>query len=288
MKFAYLILAHHKFNQLLDLINIMTSPDNFIFLHIDKKMNIDPLLKEELFKSNVFVCDDPVAISWGGFSQIIATMKLINMVYKNGIEVDYFHLLSGQDFPVKNNSYINSFFKENEGLSYMGFFSLPYDNWTHKGMSRILLEWNIDDIGYYKSYKDVFLQNSMGLYRNLPGKIVFYGGSQWWSLHRQCVEYIREVCIDGNPIYDFYKKSLIPDEMLFQTILLNSEFRNVIVNDNLRYIDFVSGPEYPKILRLEDYNKLTSDNKYIFARKFDNSVDHRLRDMIFTFIKCKS
>lgn len=288
MKFAFLILAHRNFKQLVDLINIITSRDNFIFLHIDKKTSIDPLLMDELYKRNVYICDDPVAVSWGGFSQILATVKLINMVYNNGIEVNYFHLISGQDFPVKSNNYMKSFFKVNDGLSYMNFFPLPCDNWLHKGMDRILFEWNIDGIGYDESYQDVLRQNSMGVSRSLPDKILPYGGSQWWSLHRQCIEYIREVCIDGNPLYDFYKKCCIPDEMLFQTILINSKYRNSIINDNLRYIDFVSGPEYPKILRLEDYNKLTSDNKYIFARKFDDSVDHKLRDMIFTFIKCKS
>lgn len=284
MKFAYLILAHKNFEQLVDLVDTIHSLDSFIFLHIDKKINIDPLLKNELSQRSVFICDDPVTVSWAGFSQIQATIKLVNMVYDNGIDVDYFHLISGQDFPVKNNNYIKSFFEMNDGVSYMNFFPLPYDNWMYKGMDRILFEWNIDSIGYYESYKDVLRQNSMGTVRSFPDKILPYGGSQWWSLHRQCIEYIQEVCIDGNPIYDFYKKCCIPDEMLFQTILVNSKYKDLIINDNLRYIDFVSGPEYPRVLRLEDYDKITSENNYIFARKFDDHVDHELRGLILRFI----
>jgi len=199
------------------------------------------------------------------------------MVYINKIEVDYFHLISGQDFPVKKHYCIKSFFEMNNGLSYMSYSSLPYNNWSNKGMDRILFEWDIDGI--------VVQQNQMGIIRNFPEKIKPYGGSQWWSLHKECVDYLLEVCNDGNYIYDFYKKCLIPDEMLFQTILMNSEYKNRIINDNLRYIDFYSGPEFPKILRIEDYDKLISENRFLFARKFDDYVDYKLRDMINNFIK---
>ena len=72
--------------------------------------------------------------------------------------------------------------------------------------------------------------------------------------------------------------------MFFHTIIMNSKYKDKIYNYNssyddihmaLRYIDWVSGPEYSKILDEEDFKKI-KDNKNtgcIFARKFDENIN---------------
>ena len=57
----------------------------------------------------------------------------------------------------------------------------------------------------------------------------------------------------------FYKHSFAPDEMVFNTILANSNFKNDIVVDNLRYIDWSKPGEYrlsPAVLTSDDADKL--------------------------------
>jgi hypothetical protein len=34
----------------------------------------------------------------------------------------------------------------------------------------------------------------------------------------------------------FYKNSYIPDEFFFQTVIMNSDFKNTVVNENYRLI----------------------------------------------------
>jgi hypothetical protein len=72
----------------------------------------------------------------------------------------------------------------------------------------------------------------------------------------------------------------VPDEIFFQTIILNSSFARRAVNDNLRYIEW-KDPDAgsPAILRKSDFQKLASSSK-LFARKFDMTVDTEVLDFI--------
>ena len=82
----------------------------------------------------------------------------------------------------------------------------------------------------------------------------------------------------GKKILNNYKRILIPDETFFHTLLMNSEYKDEIINKSLWYIDWEIGPEYPRILRLEDYDKIKKSNK-LFARKF-NSISLPLIEYI--------
>ena len=74
-----------------------------------------------------------------------------------------------------------------------------------------------------------------------------------------------------------YKWTRCADEIFYQTIIAKIEGLN-IENNYLRYVDWQSGPEYPKILRNEDYEKIILANA-LFARKFDEEVDKNIVKM---------
>lgn len=67
MKNAYLIMAHHNFNQLSILLGLLDGFDNDLYVHIDSKAGaIDTdALRERVKKSNlVFI--PRMSITWGG------------------------------------------------------------------------------------------------------------------------------------------------------------------------------------------------------------------------------
>jgi hypothetical protein len=84
-----------------------------------------------------------------------------------------------------------------------------------------------------------------------------------------------------NPAFvNFFKYVDIPDEMFFQTIILNSPFKESVINDNLVYIDWENpNPSYPRTFVKTDFEILVSSSK-LFARKFDVSRDADILDMI--------
>ena len=63
-------------------------------------------------------------------------------------------------------------------------------------------------------------------------------GSSYWCLTRECVTYVNAFVRENPDFVDFFKHLWIPDELFFQTIILNSPFKNRVVNDNLRCIDW--------------------------------------------------
>jgi hypothetical protein len=52
-----------------------------------------------------------------------------------------------------------------------------------------------------------------------------------------------------------------------------------MVNDNLLYIDWSAGTPNPKLLTMDDKDKMVQSGKF-FARKFDPKVDEKILDYL--------
>ena len=273
MKHAFLILAHKNFSQLMQMIAALQSKKSLFFVHIDKKSEMLRHISQAMIESpsNIMLSDRQVNVNWGGFSMIEATVCLMNMLRDSGVCADYVHLLSGQDLPLCPPQEIDLFFENNYGKNFMEYHTIPCKGWENNGgLDRINYKWDVDggETDRAKLESRPFLTD-----------IHPYGGSQWWSLTGECVEWMISMCHSGNLLYDFYRNTNIPDEMLFQTAIMHSPFATTVVNDNLRYINWTDGPEYPRILRNEDWDKLRCSGK-LFARKFDICKDANIMNKI--------
>lgn len=146
-KHAYLILCHTNFEQLYLLLDLLDDERNDIYLHIDKKSK--GYSKEELYKrlkkSNMYLVK-PIKVTWGGYSQILAELILLQEATQNNYH--YYHLLSGMDLPLKSQDEIHRFFQQRQGVS---FVSLERDAIYNKTKSFM------DRINYF-----FFLQNLIG------------------------------------------------------------------------------------------------------------------------------
>jgi hypothetical protein len=82
----------------------------------------------------------------------------------------------------------------------------------------------------------------------------------------------------------FFKQSFIPDEIFYQTILLNATEteRGKIINENLTFTHWDRPDElYPNPLDLDDLHRLNASSK-LFARKFDSRLS---KDLLSIFKK---
>jgi hypothetical protein len=213
---------------------------------------------------------------WGDFGHVQATIEGINEIIKRDIPFDYAVLLTGQDYPIKTNGQIQEFFRRSNGKSFMDYFSLPHEEWEGGGMQRVE-QWHVRLFGrHYRFPKN---RNSL-IKRNFPKGFRLFGGSSYWCLSRECITYIHRF-IKSNPGFmNFFRYVDVPDELIFQTILMNSPLAGDIVNDDLRYIDWKdldSGS--PAILDRSDFESLVKSTK-LFARKFDMNVDPEVLDLI--------
>jgi len=279
MTFAYLILAHKNPIQLQRLVKNLLSEEAFIFIHIDLKTDEKPFVELLQHFKNVIFCERRISVNWGGFSMVEATVSLIETMIIYIEKPDYVHLLSGQDFPLKNPEQIENFFKRNFGHNFIEYETLPKSDWHLNGMYRIEYDWFIDSLGYQQASDLIKYQKP----KKFISGLIPYGGSQWWSLTGECVAWLYMQCRNSNEIFEFYKYTLCPDEMIFQTLLLYSPFKETLINTNLRKIDWLIKGEHPHIWLYNDIEILKKTPKF-FARKFDENIDEQVLNKLEVFI----
>lgn len=279
MKIAYIILAHKAPEQLVRLISKLQTEETSFFIHIDKKTDkeIYDKIVEQLKKVslNIYFLKR-YKCYWGGFNIVKATIEGIKEIAKLKIDFDYAILLSGQDYLIKPSSYIEDFLTKNKDKEFIEFFSLSSPN-----------KWQ-GQAGYYEGFKRIeywhFRFKSrhfpLQIKRKFPQGFEPYGGGQWWCFSRKCIEYINEFLKENPAFLNYFNYVFIPDEIFFQTLILNSPFKNNVINDDLKYIDWENpNPTPPAILEKSDFQKLLNSPK-LFARKFDMTRDKDILDTI--------
>src|ERR1035437_876794 len=120
MNIAYLILAHNQPLLLKRLIDRLNQPNVRFYVHIDKKTkNIDFFKTTLSGYSNVTIISTR-EVNWMGYTTIDAELDMMKVAYQSGIKFKYYVLMSGQDYPIKGNNYINNFFNtyNNDFISY--------------------------------------------------------------------------------------------------------------------------------------------------------------------------
>lgn len=275
MKIAHLILAHAEPAQLERLINKLQHEDAYFFVHLDKKADMSKFG----FLNNVsrlqFI-SERVSVKWGAYSIVQATINGFRAIRNSGIQIDMVNLLSGSDYPIKNSKEIHDFFKEDAGRNFMEF-RLVYHEWE-EAIPRIT-KFHFDNYSFPGKYLLQKYLHKLAPLRQMPNGLIPVGRSQWMSLTMESVKYILDYLDKNTNVARFFKLTWAPDEMIFQTVLYNSDFRNKISNNNLRYIDWTEGKASPKTLSMEDAKYLLQSGA-LFARKFNLKAHPELFDFI--------
>lgn len=281
LKICFLILAHKNPSQLITFVNALDCKNFSFFIHINKDSNImnHKSLEKLKNKENVFFIEERKKIAWGGYSIVEVSLLLLKEALKNN-KNDYISLHSGQDLPIKNKDEIIDYLNLNHGREFIEFWKIPKVGWgAENGLERIENYWFTDKYGFDDSLKMVQKQKKLNIKRKYFRNIQPYGGSTWWTITRECGEYIIDYVNQNKTFCDYYKYTLLPDEGFFQTIILNSHFKDKVINNNLRHIEWEEWQSHPNIFREYDYNKLISSDR-LFARKFDIDVDNKIIEMI--------
>lgn len=284
MKLAFLIQAHKSFNQLEKLICYLNKDDCDIYVHIDlKSENLYSQLKNIQKKyKRLFLIENRKNVIWSGFSQIEATLEMLKLA--NLKKYDYISLISGEDLLIKSMDEFKMFLKKNKGKEFIEFENIGNKKWRLKKYSFFREDLNNRKLIYRILDNLIRVLQVRSLERkNLLYFSELYKGSQWFTLTGLAIEYILSFIDNNKSIIKDFKYTACPDEHFFQTILLNSNFKNSCINNNLRYIDWHDCKNSPRILQIHDFERLNFSN-YFFARKFEQSLDKEIIDKIYTKI----
>lgn len=288
-KQAVLILAHGNIEQLIALCKKLHN-HFYVYVHYDAKNypNVPISVKQELEALPNVIVFSKYVVNWGAFSIVKATIFLLIEALKNQ-EINYFHLISGQDWLTKPAEVIYDFF---DGATKI-YMTYSLANTVVKTYENVLLWQKLyypyDFVKRNTLFGKIFHRISMltqivfrvNKLRKYKINYDIYCGSQWWSMPRNAVEYVKDVYLSDDSIVKVMKTGFCSDEMFFQTILCNSNlYKENVVNNNYRYILWKKkNNSYPAILDKEDYNDIHKNNVF-FMRKISFAISNELLAII--------
>ena len=298
MKHAFLITAHAYFEQLEDIISLLTSPNHYFFVNIDRKSIRGGQFIDSCKKKFCNVCflegKERMAVAHGGYTQIECTLRLLQKAYDMGC--DYFHLISGQDYPCRSNKEFDDFFEMNKGKSYMLIDSEGYRNQCMaKKYPLRVMPWYICDTPYREiKFVDFWVRafNKVSKHfcfrKPIPN---LWGSWNWFSWHRKVAEYVIREEIENPDFFRRFHHTYCGDELIFSTLFHTHEKElNIDGSNSLRYINWEkkaegrNHPGSPLVLNEEEYDEIMESGAF-FCRKVHPEISKKLIEKLRANIK---
>lgn len=280
---AFLITAYKDYGQLHELAMYL-GEHNKVFIHVDKSSN--EITPEQVLRlnhiSNCTAVSD-YAICWGSFTHVQAIYELIGLALADE-KVTYMHLITAQDLPVLPLDELERRF-DGERHIYMDYIPpeeqpetvkvrYQYYNWfINKNVKNKWL-WSLQ-------YLTVLLQKIAFVKRKKIGEFgEIYKGLVYISMPRDAAEYVVAYCGSHPEYLRSLRSCQVPEEFFFQTLFLNSPYKERIVKKELRYMNWERGDgSSPVYLDERDYDAIAGGD-YVFARKFDTTISAELKERI--------
>lgn len=294
MQKNYLILAHKNPLQLSRMIERLDDGASKFFIHLDAKTPIEPFAAC-LEGTHIRFIEPRERCVWGDFSIVRATIHLMEAASK---EQGVFILMSGQDYPIQSQGYINAFLESNKGFDFIEIEPLE-EKWKPKMVKDKLEHYHIlhsEERGHSNCYapfahcsvfqklrtlthllKGRLSQKNFRLLCSLPKRVApfkrQYAGSQFWAFSERTfyavLNYIRE---HKAALEEYYKYTSSPDEVYFHSVLMDlvAKDSTIKLKEQITYVNYF---RKNNVFVTEDFDKLTSAKGKLFARKFDTDID---------------
>ncbi len=273
---AYLILVHRYPEQFKRLFNAIYSSDNHYLIHIDKKSDIEIHQNIELFLkpyANASLLTSEKA-QWGGYSLVNIELRGMAKLLETNQNWTHFINLSGQDFPLKTQSFIQQYLTRNPKKE----FILAHD----QGKVRPDTMHRVNKI-CFEIFGRLYRTN---IYRKFLKNVTPFIGTQWMIVSREFCEFACNS--QATKRYKkYYKNSFIADEGFFQTVIMNSHMAGNVSQGDMREIDWVPDGDIklrPRTFKSADIPHLIN-SRNLFARKFDLTQDRVVLDDIELHLK---
>lgn len=283
---AVLILAHKNLDQVIELCNTLNSFFN-VYVHVDNKCQITTEQRRKLKDVSSYY-SNKYNVKWGSYSIVRATIMLMNEALKNE-DNQYFHLISGQDWPLRSPQEIFDYYENNNSI-YMNYFkSIDIVKSGEKLIWWTRFYFNYDYVNrrslFGKIYHRFLIRGQRILKINKLKRFgiqdnYMYSGEEWIDIPRDALEYALSEYERRKELQKIFSSSFCSDEMWIQTILCNSKFKQRIEKNTHRYINWErKNGSYPAILDDKDYEEIMK-GQYFWGRKFETPYSDKLKKML--------
>ena len=269
LRLAFALLAHGRAHDVARLVRALVGQGHTVALHYDRN---SPDAEFEQLRAS-FGGEDAVRlapriqVAWGEWSVVQATLHCLDEIERSGWEPDYVYHLSGMDYPIRPSHHLTGFLERNAGDEFIETASADTEPWVKTGpqRERYLYHWPFNWRDQKLVTEIVYnLQKWIGLQRRFVRGLTPFMGSQWWVLTWRTLRRVIELA-RAPDIVRFFRTTLIPDELFFQTLVRHVADPDRIVNCPLTLYQF-SDYGSPVVYELDHYDYLGRQN-FFFARK---------------------
>lgn len=277
MKLAYLIRAHHKPSELARMVQRLSGDDIRFYVHASARM---PEATYEDMRSGLAGVPEVhwlrrIKAYYAGYSLVEAVLVGLRAIAQEPEPPDVTVLISGQDYPLRPPEAIREFFAAHPGRTFIPFFKLPApEHWPDErgGLDRI------EHVHFERIHHRSSILRLPLVRRRFPAKLMLYGGLTWFALSSTAARCVLDFEGEYPDVVRFFHRVRSPEEIFFQTVLMNSPLRDTLVNRGLHYVVWPGG-SHPKTLGVDDFPALIASDM-LYARKFDHEHDSTVLDLI--------
>jgi hypothetical protein len=322
MRTAYLVLSHHKPEQVEDLADrvLELSSTAHVVVHHDARGDPLPWKGDPPERAHLV---DASRVLWGDWSFVEALLRMLRFA-RDALQADWFALISGEDRPVVDLAAWERHLETSEAdavltsseigkLARLGrrasvsethaaryrFWWLALPPMSNRAARRLMM--HLTAVGQhthpvlaveYFWRRDRWFVGVRRPRRAVPAGWRFCTGPCWMALGRRAAEAVLEAD-DG--VIRHYRRTLIPDESFFHSVLANTPGLEVSTGRLLSYVPWEKGAARDGLrfevrgtnlmskgglyLRAEDFDAIQASGAP-FARKFDRSFDSGFIQMV--------
>ena len=279
---SYLIQVNGNFKILNQLLEMLDCKENDFFILIDQKVKqpYSSLVTYNPVYSHIYEVPR-IVVNWAAYSSLKSEFNLLQFAYSHG-KYDYYHYMQGSDFPIKSKEKINAFYEEHNGYEFISFSPRQYK----EGCYKLNYHHFFGDNRYYRNCKLLhYMSHAIAkleqkFWKGRYPNRTFYHGSALWSISESFCKYILDHLeeIDRQAKY-----TIAADEVLFQTIIVESPFKNNLYRfeqdgGNLYLIDWKKREgNSPYTFVEEDLDRLiNAPEYYLYTRKVNEAKSQTL------------
>ncbi|MBK9578352.1 MAG: hypothetical protein IPK50_10730 [Fibrobacterota bacterium] len=265
---AFLIAAHTDAPMARRLQRALRHDRVDIFLHVDRKADPEPF-----FEPGTIPVHRRIAVRWGGWDLVEATLELLSHSFLHGGYSHFTHL-SGQDYLLQPIDRILDELESHQGQ----WVDLAWTDLDRRS------RWSI----YHVTAKNLLHRTIQRAYRKfclrpprlrpLPSGLVYGCGSALWTLDRQAVEWTLGFLRRRPDVPRFFRNTIHTSEMFVHTLMRSSPFSDQLGRHG-HFIDWSRGGPHPEVLVGSDFDRLVRSDM-LFARKFESGSSRSLLDAL--------
>ena len=269
-KIAFILLCHKDPDAIIRQALSLTAAGDFIAIHFDgnaPKADFDRVYQALKDNPSVTFAAKRIKCGWAEWTLVEATLLAVEAAAQAFPRATHFYMVSGDCMPIKSAAYVHEYL-DGADVDYIESFDFFKSDWIKTGIKeeRLIYRFYFNERKTkWLFYKSLALQQRLGLRRAIPEDLQIQIGSQWWCLRRLTVEAILRFCKERRDVMRFFKRTWIPDETFFQTLV-----RHLVpdVEIRSRTLTFLMFTDYgmPVTFYNDHYDLLLSQD-YLFARK---------------------